>query len=78
MIRRIGPNAEIVNETVFLWILMDVGDQVNKVFVGGHRDATEWVLEQAAGTLIYLVDRFGIGVEQIAKLLAGVLGFEGL
>jgi len=76
MIRRIGPATEIVNETVFLWVLVDVCDQLSKVGIRGYWDATEWVLKETAGTLIGFVDRFGIGVEQIAELLAGVLGLE--
>ena len=72
MIRRIGPQTEIVGQTVLLGILMDVGDQIDIVGVRGHRDATERVPKQAAGSLIALVDRFGIGVEQASELLTGL------
>jgi hypothetical protein len=74
MIRGIGPEAKVINKSVLLRVLVDVRDQMDKVGVRIHEDAPEWVLKEAACAPIGLVDCFGVGVEQVSELLAGILG----
>ena len=49
---------------------MKVGDQAHKVRVRRHLNAVKGVLKQAAGTPVELVDRLGVGVEEVTELLA--------
>ena len=76
MIRGIGPDAKVINKSVLLRVLVDVRDQMDKVRVRIYEDAPEWVLKETACASISLVDRFGVGVEQVSELLAGLLGLE--
>ena len=73
MVRRVGPGTEVGDQAVFLWILMDVGDQMDKVGVGGDRYPAKGTLEQGTSAVIGFVDGFGIGVEQVGKVLTGFL-----
>ncbi len=41
----VGPIAVVVYEAMFLWVLMDIDNQVGKVFVGCDRDAAERALK---------------------------------
>jgi len=72
VVRGVGPVAQVVHKPVFLWVLMDVGDQADQMGIRGDRDAAERVLEEAAGALVCLVDRFGVGVEEVSELLTRV------
>ena len=58
---------------MLLWVLVNVRDQMDKVGVRIHQDAPEWILKETACAPISLVDRFGVGVEQVSELLAGLL-----
>ena len=55
---------------------MDVDHQLGKVVLGGNGDATKRTFEERACPLVGFVDGFGVGVEQIGELLAGILAAE--
>ena len=69
------PGTKVVRETVLLWVAVDVHHQPGKVSVGINPDALEGVLKEAAGATVGFVDRFGVGVEQVAELLRDPKGF---
>lgn len=69
---RVRPDPEITDQTMSLWVVMDVRDQVREVRISGHRDAPEGVLEKAARAVVGHVDALGAGVEQRAEPVAGV------
>ena len=55
---------------------MDVDHQLGKVVLGGNADATKRTFEERACPLVCFVDGFGVGVEQVGELLAGILAAE--
>ncbi len=55
---------------------MDVDHQLGKVVLGGNGDAIKRTFEECACPLVGFVDGFGVGVEQIGELLAGILAAE--
>ena len=74
MIRGEWPLAKVRYEGMFLWILVDVGHEVDEVRFGGDGDAAEGVFEQAAGAIVGLVDGLGVRVKEVSELLAGAFG----
>jgi hypothetical protein len=59
---------------MLLWVLMDIGDYIPELFIGRDRHPPEGMLEQAARPVIGSVDRFGVGVKEIGKAVADVMG----
>jgi hypothetical protein len=53
---------------------MNVVDQIQKVFAGGYGFAFEFILEQAAGSVISLVYGFGVTIEKVGEYLTGIFG----
>jgi hypothetical protein len=53
---------------------MNVVDQIQKVFAGGYGFAFEFVLEQAAASLIPLVYGFSVTVKEVGEYLTGIFG----
>ena len=63
---------EIVDEFMFLRVLVDVGDNVPELTLIRNQDTTERVLEEAAAPAAGGVDGLGVGVEEIGELLANI------
>ena len=62
---------------MMLRIPMNIDHEPVEIRLRRNWDAPKWMLEEAACTMIRLVDRFGVGIKQISELLAGVWGNEG-
>ena len=71
IIRRIRPVAKVVYKAVFLRITVNIRNQVHKISIASDRNAAERMLKQTASPAIGFIDRFCIGITQIAKYLAG-------
>jgi hypothetical protein len=71
MIRRERPITEILDETVMLGILMNVGYQTSNVPSPPHRDPAEGMLNKTSRSKIGMVDGFGVCIEEIPDLLSG-------
>ena len=56
---------------MLLGILVDVGDEMDKIIFGGDFSPAKGVLEEATGTMVDFVHPFGVGIEEVSKLLAG-------
>ncbi len=72
MVRRIRPIAKIGDKAMFLWILVNVSYQLNKISIGGDFNAAEGVLEETSSASVGFVNCLGVGVEKIAELLTGI------
>jgi hypothetical protein len=72
-IRRPFPIAEVVHKSVFLRIVVDVENQGHEIRIVCYRDATKPFLEQTTCPSISFVDGFGVGVEQVGKVLGRVI-----
>ncbi len=57
---------------MLLRILVDVPHQGTEIAPRFHLDATEPLLEKAAGTTVRLVDRLRVAVEEIGELLGSI------
>ena len=72
VIGRIGPIGKVGDETVLLWILVDVDDESNEIGFRGHWYSAKWTLKERAGPMIGFVDRVGVGVKEVGKGLAWI------
>lgn len=72
LIRRIRILAKITDETMLLWVHVDIAHQVGKILGAGDADSTERSLKQIARAPVRDVDRLGVTVEQVGELLRGV------
>ena len=72
-IRRIFPIAKVCDKPMLLWILVDVGNHVPELPICCNRNSPKRVLEQTACPPISLVDRLGIGVEEVGELITDVM-----
>ena len=70
----IGPAGEVVDGSVALGVAVDVADQMYQIALLGHGDTLKGLLKETARPVKGFVDRFGIGVEKVAKLAAGRKG----
>ena len=50
---------------MFLRVAMNIGDQMKKVGIRGYRDAMKGVFKQTTRAVAMLVNRLGVGVEQV-------------
>lgn len=66
----VGLVAEISDDTMFLRVAMNVGDQIVKVSIVADGDSSKWIFKQASGTAVFFIHRFSIGITQITKRLA--------
>ena len=57
---------------MLLRVLVNVGDQLNQVSVGGNVNAAKRALKQGPGALIGLIEGAGVSVEQIGEGLAEI------
>jgi|GEM_PF-6221774 len=73
VVRRIGPGPEVLDQAVFLWVLVDVGYQVDKVRIGSDQYPAKGTLEQRASAIIGFVECPGVGIKQVGEALAGFL-----
>jgi hypothetical protein len=56
---------------VELQVLVNTGDQVHEVRICRNFNAVEGMLKQTSSPVVGLVERLGIGIEEVAELLAG-------
>jgi hypothetical protein len=56
---------------VELRVLVNTGDQVLEARICRNFNAVEGMLKQTSSPVVGLVERLGIGIEEVAELLAG-------
>ena len=50
---------------------MDVSDHIPELAVIGKHHTPKWMLKQAAGSCIGMVNRFSVSIEKVRELLGG-------
>jgi hypothetical protein len=50
---------------VFLWVVVNIGDQGQEMRIAGDCYPSEWALEKSAGALVSQIEGFGVCVEEI-------------
>ncbi|MCB9315326.1 MAG: hypothetical protein H6569_04265 [Lewinellaceae bacterium] len=73
-VRRVWVIPKVFNKPVFLWIRMDVIDQLNQIGLICYVDASEGFFEQATSALKGFVDGLGVTIEEFGKLIADAFG----
>jgi hypothetical protein len=61
---------------VFLWVAVDVGDQVVEVAFGGDGDAAKRPLKQRPRPSIAVIKSAGVGVEEVGEELMRPVGLR--
>ena len=78
MVRGVRPVAIVVDETMFLRVTVNVGDQSGEVPIVVDQSALEGAFKQAARSLVRLVEGLGIGDEEVVELAADMQDWSNL
>ena len=52
---------------MFLWVVVDIENQIDKIGIAHYGNSTEALFKQASCSSIPFVDGFGVGVEEVGK-----------